>query len=687
MKKLFTLFTTILFAGSMFATTYTATPSGTVTKSGGTIKWSNVTWTYGSAEYLAISSNEVQIGSKNNPQTSGWTISTPVSSFGENQKITSIAIKARTGGDGSYKISAGGSSVKSGDLSSSSTTYTASDLEVTSGSIEITITGSSKAAYLGTITIVYEEYNPDPTAPSITAANINLGTVQTLIGTKFEKDIELDIVGANLTEAIAYEASSEALTLSGTLTAEGGKLNVHIAAPVGDFSETITLTSGTASKTVKVTGKVEGVKPILEYTVAEALAAYAAETLEEGDSMIVRGVVKEIEDYYGTMYITLKDASDATKTFELNGLLSINGAELTYKDGIVEDANGYKFAEGDTLLAKGTFYLDYSNNPGLNYDCFLTAIYRDETDLTPEILATPKTIALESNEAAAGQKVTVVYNYWKVAVEEAEATLFSDAECTQNITLGGWISNFAFNENYTELTFDIAANEGKTRTAYIRIYAMGADAETEAQVVVKVTQAAKVIVNSYKLTDFADIQATDEVIITMKSGSKFYALSSANGTTKTSDAIEVAVSNDAISVSNDKQIFWNIVKGENNQFVVNVADDASTWLYCINDSKGLRVGTDKDNKTFTIKSEYIYSVNQSRFIGVYSGSDWRSYTGTSIHTNIAGETLGFYVLDNGSGTSLDNTASDTKAVKTIVNGQLIIEKAGVKYNVLGQTIR
>lgn len=672
MKKFFTLFTAALLAGSMFAAdaikqTYTlSTSDNGKSKTTGDVKWT-------------IGSSAIESSSSNTKLTGTITVELPANATLKSVELT----KSNTWGQGATVTFASGSESLKVFSDAGSFTLTSNQ---TDGTYTFKKTGtSSKNAWVKTISVTYEEVDPD--APSITAANINLGTVQTLIGTKFEKDIELDIVGANLTEAIAYEASSEALTLSGTLTAEGGKLNVHIAAPVGDFSETITLTSGTASKTVKVTGKVEGVKPILEYTVAEALAAYAAETLEEGDSMIVRGVVKEIEDYYGTMYITLKDASDATKTFELNGLLSINKAELTYEDGLVQDANGNKFAEGDTLLARGAFYIDFSENPGLSYNCFLTAIYRDETALTPEILATPKTIALESNEAAAGQKVTVVYNYWKVAVEEAEATLFSDAECTQNITLGGWISNFAFNENYTELTFDIAANEGKARTAYIRIYAMGADAETEAQVVVKVTQAAKVIVNSYKLTDFADIQATDEVIITMKSGSKFYALSSANGTTKTSDAIEVAVSNDAISVSNDKQIFWNIVKGENNQFVVNVADDASTWLYCINDNKGLRVGTDKDNKTFTIKSEYIYSVNQSRFIGVYSGSDWRSYTGTSIPTNIAGQTLGFYVKDNGSGTSLDNTAAESKAVKTIVNGQLLITRDGKTYNVFGTAVK
>ena len=38
-------------------------------------------------------------------------------------------------------------------------------------------------------------------------------------------------------------------------------------------------------------------------------------------------------------------------------------------------------------------------------------------------------------------------------------------------------------------------------------------------------------------------------------------------------------------------------------------------------------------------------------------------------------------------TAIDNTADENQAVKTIKNGQLIIEKNGVRYNVMGQVIR
>ena len=38
-------------------------------------------------------------------------------------------------------------------------------------------------------------------------------------------------------------------------------------------------------------------------------------------------------------------------------------------------------------------------------------------------------------------------------------------------------------------------------------------------------------------------------------------------------------------------------------------------------------------------------------------------------------------------TALDNTTSELKAIKRIENGQLIIEKNGVRYNVTGQVIK
>ena len=51
-----------------------------------------ISWTYSSSTYIGAQSTRIQVGSKNKPQTSNWTIQTPVSCFGSNKKITAIAI-------------------------------------------------------------------------------------------------------------------------------------------------------------------------------------------------------------------------------------------------------------------------------------------------------------------------------------------------------------------------------------------------------------------------------------------------------------------------------------------------------------------------------------------------------------------------------------------------------------------
>lgn len=74
-----------------------------------------------------------------------------------------------------------------------------------------------------------------------------------------------------------------------------------------------------------------------------------------------------------------------------------------------------------------------------------------------------------------------------------------------------------------------------------------------------------------------------------------------------------------------------------------------------------------------------------------------TFTKNHVYTLTAvGTTLPLFGLEykategeggEGEPTALTNTTSETKAVKTLKNGILVIEKAGVKYNVLGQTVR
>ena len=134
-------------------------PSSGWDKSGGNMTMSNIEWAYSSSTYIAQNNGNIQIGSKNNPQTSNWTIQTPISNFGQSIKITAISITAyTTATTATYDISVNGSSVKSGSLTTSSKTYSVSNLSITSGDIVITLKGSnnSKAMYLSSITVTYE---------------------------------------------------------------------------------------------------------------------------------------------------------------------------------------------------------------------------------------------------------------------------------------------------------------------------------------------------------------------------------------------------------------------------------------------------------------------------------------------------------------------------------------------------
>ena len=90
------------------------------------------------------------------------------------------------------------------------------------------------------------------TAPAINAEKIALGLIPTTT-LPYEKTVELAVVGANLSDAITYSVLGENTTVTGTLTAEGGTLNVKFAAAAeGEYSDTIVLTSGATTTKVAV---------------------------------------------------------------------------------------------------------------------------------------------------------------------------------------------------------------------------------------------------------------------------------------------------------------------------------------------------------------------------------------------------------------------------------------------------
>lgn len=710
MKKFFSLFTALLFVGTMFAANYELMLTLDVTQgapSGSTSTALNssdlLSYLQGAAPTSANITAAEKIsgdiykgkgsGGSGIPQaclkigkaSGGGSFSfTIASTFDNVAKVELVGYGWKT----DTKVAVNGSATQSPQTAASVVTFPYV-LSTASKTITIAVTSS---AFCATQIKLYKEVAP--TEPTISANDINFGTVYVPNGTSYTHQYELAVTGTQLDNAITYESSDDAkVAVSGTLTATGGTLTLDVTAPHGDFAETITLTSGTVEKVVNVTGTVQS-KYATPISVAEALTAFEAGTLVVNDSLQVRGLVKSASPLYNatSATIVITDVDDPTKEFTLYAIKSLNKANFaSIENNVVRDINGNKFIVSDTLTAYG-LVSTYSEpaKPQIASGGYLTAINRDKALINPEIIATPNSVSLTTHEAATDQSVALEYNDWEADATSATAKLYSDEECTSEITLGGWVSNFDFNADFSELTFDVSENAiTAARTAYIKVVAENAN--ENAAVVISVNQAAAPTLDTYKPTALANIQSTDVVIVTMEASSKLYALSAGIATSSRPAAVNVTdkKSDGNLSVYSNAAIFWNIVYDNTNEgYILYPNGETSRWLTGTS-SGDPRINTGA-GKYWTINKDYLYNPTAGKHIGVWTATpDWRTYAPQegNVHGNISDETLCFYVKDDGEGTSLSNTAVENKAVKFIENGQLIINLNGVLYNALGERIR
>ena len=292
-------------AGSTY--NFSSLPTSGWTTKGGSQTINSIVWTYSSATYIGNSSSRIQVGSKKNPQTTGWTIQTPITSFGGDKIVTSVAITGNTTAtSATYDISVGGSSVKSGSLTTSSSTYTASSLSVSSGDIVITLTGSanSQAMYLSNIAVTYEDAPSVPTL-SLSAASLTLNTADASGGnviasaTGFGDGTKYYLWSTDDENISLENASSNVVTIKPN-TDVAGTATVNVKVWGGDVTEANALTDSVAVS-------IETPK-----TVAEAL------DLSGTEGVYTKGIISHIDEVStsngnATYYIS----DDGTRTSEL----------------------------------------------------------------------------------------------------------------------------------------------------------------------------------------------------------------------------------------------------------------------------------------------------------------------------------------------------------------------------------
>ena len=217
------------------------------------------------------------------------------------------------------------------------------------------------------------------------------------------------------------------------------------------------------------------------YTPAEVIAAYAAGTLQPGDSLKVGGILgewysKSLNPTYGNLDYYLYD-QDGTSRFEMWRSFSLNSALWASYDYVdktnatATDVNGYSITVGDTIIGIGAFkyYADYDVYE-FDKGCYI--VEHRPVSAAP---AAPKKAAAANQDG----KKTVLYQYtegkWKTYKNDA-ATVVALPEDVY--TAVGF--NYLLEKNKNVLTTFLAqeypyAQAGK---AYTVVYVAAVDKET-----------------------------------------------------------------------------------------------------------------------------------------------------------------------------------------------------------------
>ena len=190
---------------------------------------------------------------------------------------------------------------------------------------------------------------------------------------------------------------------------------------------------------------------------------------------------------------------------------------------------------------------------------------------------------------------------------------------------------------------------------------------------------------TWKKIAFADITADDTIAITMTKDKTTWVLPNDGTAQKAAPAITGTVSGDTLTTTSESQFGWKVIKSTDTFQLVSASDNTK-HLYSTDKNNGIRQGKGESRDwKVDATSGYLFNVAQKRYVGVYNQQDWRSYT--SLHTNIADQTLNFWKLETTSarqsGIVTDLTTlqdGDTVVVFNPANGKTLSTEYNGFYN-------
>ena len=222
----------------------------------GTIQTGTYAWNYtrtliSGSSYTGWSSSCIQLGKNGGVENITFTTSAIPGT------IKSVAVECSSYNNAhKVSIAVGGTTYLAATATAKWTTVgTKTGTGSSTGTINISFTGGTRALYIKSITVVYEETSSGGDEPvaslSATPTTIDFGTVYEG-ATVADKTVAVNF--ANLTGAVTYSGLSTPFSATGAIAATGDKITISAdASTIGAYSQTLTVASTADSKTAEVT--------------------------------------------------------------------------------------------------------------------------------------------------------------------------------------------------------------------------------------------------------------------------------------------------------------------------------------------------------------------------------------------------------------------------------------------------
>lgn len=351
------------------------------------------------------------------------------------------------------------------------------------------------------------------------------------------------------------------------------------------------------------------------------------------------------QDATGAQTITVTAAPTALDD-DMDGTITISGGGLASDETVTLTATTYQVANVTLVGNNGSFEVNDETVTSLTSRVGSTATIKavpaqgyyftswaadgatpaSSTDAETEFTFTSATVTLTATfTAIPTHTVTWSVNGVETTnkVEEGAAVTFpANPADLGGKKFVGWTTSAIDGTTETAPTYVTSATMGNSDVTYYAVFATASGSG-----------------NGWVATDIASLTASDVFVIVGKNASGYYAMSNDKGTGAAPGAVEVTVDGGKITSTVAAKIKWNISGNATAGYIFYPNGSTTTWLYCIDQNNGVRVG-DSENNTFVIANDYLYNSGQERYLGIYSSQDWRCYT--SINANIREQSFAFY---------------------------------------------